>query len=75
MKVYKKEVPSIFIELTESEAKALAAIIGNMGEKELDEVEKNACEDDFVNALKEQRRSNLDFAYDFYQQFYHLLNK
>ena len=75
MKVYQKEVPSIVLELTESEAKALAAIIGTMGSEELDQVEKNAFEDDYVNALREQRKSNTDFAYEFYCQLGNVLNK
>ena len=75
MKVYQKEVPSIVLELTESEAKALAAIIGTMGSEELDQVEKNALEADYVDALKKQRESNIDFVYQFYCQLDNVLNK
>ena len=75
MKAYQKEVPSIVLELTKSEAKALAAIIGTMGAEELDKVENHAFEADYVNALKEQRKSNLDFAYEFYSQLGNVLNK
>ena len=75
MKAYQKEVPSIVLELTESEAKALAAIIGTMGSEELDQVEKNALEADYVDALKKQRESNIDFVYQFYCQLDNVLNK
>ena len=75
MKAYQKEVPSIVLELTESEAKALAAIIGTMGSEELDQVENNAFEDDYVDALKKQRKSNTDFVYQFYCQLGKVLNK
>jgi len=68
MKVYQKEVPSIVLELTESEAKALAAIIGTMGEKQLDNVEDTAVEQGLVNALKEEREANPNFAYIWYSQ-------
>lgn len=75
MKAYQKGVPSIVLELTESEAKALAAIIGTMGSEQLDQVEKNALEDDYVDALKKQRESNSAFACQFYCQLGKVLNK
>lgn len=64
MKIYHKNSPTIMLELSQSEAEALAAIIGTCDDKTTESISNKAFNPKFGKALKTQIKKR--FCFDLY---------